>query len=147
MQTSSAITRPAYADRLPNAERFEAWKFSTSNENGQPKVADPIDVAEARSFDDALSIAAPRCWHKDTLAILYTHEGRKTKLLRLYAIKQESKPTWVRSLSTGLPEAIKRRYPALLIEMEVAAFNPAERWAWSPDADPVGADRELVEQK
>lgn len=131
--------------RLPNAEFYEAWTFATSNDNGQPKVGDPVDVSGAMSFEEATYLAADRCWHKDTLAVLYTHEGRKTKLLRLYAIKQESKATWVRSPSTGLPEAIKRRYPSLLIEMEVEAFKPVLRWQWSPEADPVGLDPNIVE--
>lgn len=144
----NTITRPGiFKDRLPNAEFYEAWNFSTSNDNGQPKVGDPVDVSGAQSFDEALHLAVGHCWHKDTLAILYTHEGRKSRLLRLYAIKQESKATWVRSPSTGLPEAIKRRYPALLIEMEVDAFAPVLRWQWSPGADPIGIDPNLVESE
>lgn len=145
MNAHSPVHKPAFAEKLAplNAETFAAWKFSTSNDDGRPKVADPVDVLAATTLQEALDLAAPTCWHKDTLAILHTHEGRNRKVLHLYAIKQESKPVYLRNPVNGLPEAIRRRYPVLVVSMEVAAFEPVLRWTY--DGDAVGIDANMVE--
>ena len=139
------VTHPAFAEKPAplNAERFQAWKWSTSNDNGQPKVADQIDVSAATSLDEAVTIGEAICWHKDTLAILHTHEGLRRKVLYLYAIKQESERKFVRNPHTGLPEAIRKRYAALVVSMVVDGFDPELRWTY--DGDAVGRDSEMVE--
>lgn len=104
----------------------------------------PISVASISAASLALNAALPQCHHKDVLAILYGHDGKREKVLRFYAIKQQSKPVYRRNPETLLTEAMRPLYAALLMETKVHGFDPVEPWRWTPGADVVGIDRTLI---
>ncbi len=142
----SALAQPIglYADKLPQAEAFEAWCIPTGLGADRKHKANPLAL-NASSFDEAVTAATLCCQHKDTLAVLYTHPGKDERTLRLYAIKREAKAIYVRNPQTGETERVQRLYPALLLELAVNAFDPVEPWRWSLGADVVGIDPQLVE--
>lgn len=135
----NATTAPAglYADRLP-AVQFRAWRIG---ETGQ---AFPLETT-ATTPEEVLAEVAPGCRHKDHLAILQSHAGRGKNTLRLYAIKQESKPVYRRNPASGLTEPFRALYPAPLFPpMPVHSFDPVAPFDAFRDC-PVGRDLQLVE--
>lgn len=114
-------------------ERFEAW-----HQGGFP-----LDVSAATTLGEARDEAARHCRHKDHFTVLqHTIDGKH--ILHVYYVKQ-TKPVWMKKPDMAhavqvRPLAVEHRF-----SQEVAAYEPVAPWRWSPGADVVGLDRNVVE--
>lgn len=132
-------TRGAFADRLPKAVTFKAWRLA------EGQTALPVAV-QAATLDDALSAAlvAGGLCHKDTLFIRHDDMGRGQSTLHAWAIKRKSQARYVRG-PDGCSRAVHDLYPTPLFSLAVDAFRPTPPFDAFKD-DPVGVDRSLVSQ-
>jgi hypothetical protein len=102
----------------------------------------PLETS-ATHLQDAVNDLAPRCNHKDTLAIFVRH-ARTGGILRLYSIKQESRASYVRNPVTGLTDSFNRLYPVEAAAIRMNAFEPARPFDALTD-HPVLTDATLVD--
>jgi hypothetical protein len=134
--------RGAYASKLPNAESWQAWRVGE-------RESDAATLDAPTTLDEAIAQAmATMCWHPgDTLAVLYTHTGLSKRTLWLHTIRSSTKRySWRQATDGGRPVKVAALEPKLILQTEVAAFAPIERF----DAfrhDPAGVDLHLVEQR
>lgn len=135
----SAVARPVpiAAER---ATRFRAWRVAES------LVAHPLDIGAPIDLLEALNEAqlGSGLSHKDTLLIHERHAGKNRGVLRSYAIKQVSKPTYRRDPTTGVPKAERPLYPDLQFEVSVPEFEPERPFDALAD-NAAGRDLSLVE--
>lgn len=132
----NAVTRLPLTSR---ANTVQGWRIPAGSTQGYP-----LDRV-AENLADALNELAPRCFHKDALALLEKRAGSRDAVLHIYTIKQESKATYVRNPATGVPEAVRRLYPDKVLSVAVDAFAPVLPFDALRD-DVVGVDRGLVSQ-
>lgn len=123
------------AGKAPHS--VQAWRTAHGSLQAYPLHT------EAVHLQDALSDLAPRCNHKDTLAIFVRH-ARDGGILRLYSIKQESRTSYVRNPDTGLTDSFRRLYPQEIAAISMDAFSPARPFDALTD-HPVLTDPSLVE--
>ena len=125
-------------------EVFAAWRLSPDNPRAE---AIPCTIGEVRTLDEAVSAAlvGNALQHKDALVVLVTDTVSKKRMAHFYAIKQDTKAPYVFDKEKGKAVKAKRFYPAALFSMAVSEFSPVEPFRWSPGADVVGADRDMIE--
>lgn len=123
MNALAAIPAPR-ATRL--ASTFQAWRMC-------PGKAYPLGIYA--SLDEALAEGAPRCQHKDQLAVLET--GVSGKTLHVWQIVQ-GKPTWRHNPVTRSAERFTPLKANLLLAWAVESFDPKLAFVATPGADVVG---------
>lgn len=150
MTSTAQIARmltAAEQDARPAAtERYTAWRISPDSPRAecQPcNMGNPATLREA--INDALTGAAFQ--HKDTLALLITDTVSGKQIVHFYAIRQDTKAPYIFDKEKGRAVKAKRYYPDPIFSMAVSEFSPVEPWRWTPGADVVGHDRNMIEGK
>jgi hypothetical protein len=135
---TAPVTAPAFAPQLAAiGDSFAAWR-SLYNGSCQPFVI------TATTLDAAVEQACAGCFHKDVLFVLHTAGLSGKSTLHIFAIKQRSRPNYVRSSHGAHFVQQRPLYADKITSIQVDAFAPVEPWRWMPGSDVVGADRNVV---
>jgi len=118
---------------------FQAWRVS-----GQTGVSYPLDMSSVTTLTDAIRRSLIQCAHKDVFDVLASDAVSGTGALHTYRVKQSSKYQRVPH-EDGTTRTIKPLEPEHLVTRDVKVFTPVEPWRWTPGADVVGVDRQIVE--
>lgn len=133
----------APANITPRAEPlpalFEAWIAGEA-------ASRRLDVSGATTLHEARDAAAQFCKHKDHFLIKRTDRATGEAMLHCYYVKQKA-PTWVRKPGFAHVVQVRPLEAELRFSMAVNAFAPVEPWRWTPGADVVGIDRDVVEAR
>ena len=120
---------------MPRATRmastYQAWRMC-------PGKAYPLGLYG--TLDEAVTEAAPKCQHKDQLAVLET--GIAGKVLHCWQIVQ-GKETWRHNPVTRAAERFKPLKANLLFAWAVDHFTPTAAFVALPGADVVGRRAEV----
>jgi hypothetical protein len=122
-------------------EHWKAWRMGL--QSSYPIYLEGPETAP-EAVQQALRLA---CFQRgETLAVLYTHEGRNKRWLWLYAVKiSTTKGTWRPSTNGGRPVFVGKPEAKLIVSAPVHSFAPAEPFDAFRD-NPVGTDLSLVNQ-
>lgn len=114
---NAPATKGAFADRLPKATTFRAWRVGEAN-------ALPLDIGEPTDLAEAVFAATSHFLaHKDTL-IVHEHDAARRKgTLHTFAIRKKA-ATWVRNPVSGLSERMEPLFADKLFAVPVDAFEP-----------------------
>jgi hypothetical protein len=119
----------------PMRTGFTAWIICDGK-------SDPVETA-GDCLASCADEVAQRCAHKDSFVILETAPVTGKATAHFFTVKKKSTPRWV------TVEHVTRRvhdlYAETLFSCAVEAFQPLERWNWSPGADVVGIDRNTID--
>ena len=143
--TSLACAQSAAQSATPmNRETYRAWRISP---DGSGREAIPLPSGHADSLKDALDNAltgGKLVCHKDHVAILVTDTVTGKRMVHFYAIKRQSAPQFRWDPEQQRNVRFHKHYPVEIFAMAVNEFVPVEPWKWSPGADPVGCDRNII---
>jgi hypothetical protein len=122
-------------------EQWQAWRMG--QQSSYPIYLEGPETAP-EAVEQALQAA---CFHRgETLAVLYTHEGRDERWLWLYSVKvSTTKGTWRPSTNGGRPVFVGKPEAKLVVSAPVQSFAPVEPFDAFRD-DPRGIDLSLVNQ-
>lgn len=132
------VLQGAFADKLPRAKRFRAWKQA----GGRPAIL--LDIGDAATLDAALlaALAGPVI-HKDTVIIHEWNAATRQGTLHTWRIR-ESARVYRRDPVTGLSAPMKPLKPDHLFSLPVDEFAPTRPFDALRD-DATGFDRALIE--
>lgn len=123
-------------------DTFEAWRISPDSPRGEVCA---LDVSAATSLADAVDIAAPLCFHKDSFVVQVIDGVTGKRMLHFYAVKRRSNPIRQWNKERLCHENMHPHYAVAMFSMAVSAFEPVEPWRWSPGTDVVGLDGTAIE--
>jgi hypothetical protein len=134
--------RGAFAHKLPRAVAFSAWRVPQA----EASPAIPLDIGQPDTLQDALNEAllGGGLLHKETLLIRRDDAASGAAMLYSYAIKRQSKATYVRGAAG--PVRSQPLYLDLSFSLPVDAFVPVPPFDALRDGA-CGRDLSLVESR